>query len=168
MTWRLLAMLGGLVLGFATAPGYTLDPPTARGHLQYGQQRYELRHVQAVRNPNDPRRLWIVVTTAELSVKEAADASRVLGLAMTGKLRGARLSVDAAVPKATELQVALLLSKEESPGGEVVFGAGGRKYWDRLILGDKRIVGTLRFATEASSPPWALEVDFSAPIFSAR
>jgi hypothetical protein len=30
-------------------------------------------------------------------------------------------------------------------GGEIVFGNGGRKYWERLTLGDKRIVGVLRF-----------------------
>ena len=105
-------------------------------------------------------------------MKDAADASRTLKLAMNGKLRGVRLNVDAAAPKATELQCALLLSKEESPSGEIVFGAGGKKYWERLILSDKRILGTLRYATEARSfsgtPAWALELDFNVPIPSAR
>ena len=62
----------------------------------------------------------------------------------------------------------LLLGKEDSPGGEVVFGAGGDKYWERLSLGDNRIVGKLRHVKEAGSPPWTLEVEFSAPIFNAR
>jgi hypothetical protein len=168
MQLRIPAMLGGLLLGIMTAPVQALDPPTVQGHLQYGKQRYELRYAQAVRNPDNPKRLWILLTTAELSVKDAADLSRTLKLAMDGKLRGVRLNVDAAAPKASELQGALLLSKDESPGGEVVFGAGGRKFWERLTLGDKRIVGKLRYVSETSSPAWMLEFQFSAPIFNAR
>lgn len=167
MRLQLAAMLSCLLPGIITAPAYALDPPTVQGHLQYGKQRYELRHAQAVRNPDNPKRLWILLTTAELSVKDAADPSRTLKLAMNGKLRGVRLHVDAAAPKANELQGALLLGMDESPGGEVVFGAGGQKYWERLTMGDKRIVGKLRYTRETSSP-WTLEVEFSAPIFNAR
>ena len=162
------AILSCLLLGIVAASARAIDPPTVQGYLQYGKQRYELRHAQAVRNPDDPRRLWILLTTAELSVKDAADASRTLKLAMNGKLRGVRLNVDAAAPKANELQGALLLSKEESPGGEVVFGAGGQKYWERLTLGDKRIVGKLRYVREGDTPAWTIDADFSAPIFNSR
>ena len=167
--WR--AILGGVLLQAAAAPVAAIDPPVAQGVLQYGQQRYELRYAQAVRNPDQPQRLWILLTTAELSVKDAGDASRTMKLATSGKMRGVRLDVDAAAPNPNQLQGALLLSKEESPGGEIVFGMGARKYWERLTLGDKRIVGTLRFASEAGmsgSPAWALDVSFSAPVFSVR
>ena len=167
----LTAIFGGL-LGVITAPAYALDPPTGQGYLQYDQQRYELRYAQAVLNPANPKRVWILLTTAELSAKDAADAARTLTLAMSGKLRGVRLNVDAAAPKATELQGALLLSKEESPGGEIVFGAGGEKSWEQLMLGDKRILGKVRLAKEAGpsggSPAWAFDVTFNAPIFSTR
>jgi hypothetical protein len=93
------------LLGVTTAPAYALDPPTGRGYLQYGQQRYELRYAQAV-------------------------------------------------------------------GGEMPFGAGGENSWERLMLGDKRILGTVRLAKEAGpsggAPAWAFEVIFNAPIFSSR
>src|SRR6266850_7354534 len=99
MKTGLAVILGGL-LGVATAPACAIDPPTGEGYLQYGQQRYELRYAQAVLNPANPKRLWILLTTAEVSVKDAADAARTLTLAMSGKLRGVRLNVDAAAPKA--------------------------------------------------------------------
>jgi hypothetical protein len=157
-------ILSGLLLSITTTPACALDPPTVEGSLRYGQQRYELRYAQAIRSPDDPKRLWVLLTTAELSAKEAADASRTLRLAMSGTLRGVRLSIDAAAPNANQLQGALLLGNVESPGGEVVFVAAGRKYWDRLTLGDKRILGELRYSKDA----WALEVYFNAPIFNAR
>ncbi len=167
----LRALLVGLFLGAYVAPSSAIDPPTVQGHLEYGKQRYELRHAQAVRSPDDPKRLWIVLTTAEVTVKDAADASRTLKLAMSGKLRGIRLHVDAAKPNPGHLQGALLLSKDESPGGEIVFGAGAEKYWERLAVGNNRIVGKVRYAREATaggSPAWAFEVSFGAPIFNAR
>ena len=169
MKGHLAALFISLILAFATAPVHAIDPGTVQGNLQFGKQRYELRHVQAVRQPDNPKRLWILVTTSEISVRDAADASRALALAMSGKLRGVRLSVDAAGPKANELQGALLLSKEESPSGEIVFGAGGEKFWERLAGGNNRIVGTLRYARETTpsgSPAWALDVTFSAPVFT--
>ncbi len=161
-----------ILLAVAAADAAAIDPPAVKGHLQYGAQRYELLHAQAVRSAQSGQRLWIVLTTAELSVKDAADAARTLQLAMSGKLRGVRLAVDAAAPKASELQGALLLSREEAPAGEIVFGAGAQKHWERLTLGDKRIVGKVRYGKEAStfsgSPAWALDVEFSAPVFSLR
>lgn len=168
---RLHALLVVLLSGAAVAPACAIDPPTVQGHLEYGKQRYELRHAQAVRSPDDPKRLWIVLTTAGISVKDAADGSRMLELAMSGKLRGVRLHVDAAKPNPGHLQGALLLSKDESPGGEIVFGAGAEKYWERLTVGGNRVVGKVRYAREATasgSPAWAFEVSFSAPIFNAR
>ena len=169
MNIRLATLFISLILGLAAVRAYSIDPGTVQGNLQFGKQRYELRHVQAVRNPGNPQRLWILLTTAEISVRDAADPSRMLALAASGKLRGVRLNVDAAAPKANELQGALLLSKEESPTGEIVFGAGGEKFWERLVSGDNRIVGALRHAREASpggTPGWALDVNFSAPVFS--
>ena len=172
MKFPLPVMLICLVAGLRSTPVSALDPPTVKGHLQFGQQRYELRHAQSVRNPYDSSRVWILLTTAEIPAKDAADPGRTLSLAMEGKLSGVRLNVDAAAPKADELQGALLLSKQESPSGEIVVGAGGQKYWERLVLGDKRIVGTLHFAKEASSfsdtPAWAIDLDFSVPVPSAR
>ena len=168
---RLHALLVALLFGAAVAPASAIDPPTVQGHLEYGKQRYELRHAQAVRSPDDPKRLWIVLTTVELPAKDAADTSRALKLAMSGKLRGVRLHVDAAKPNPGHLQGALLLSKDESPGGELVFGMGARKYWEQLTVGDNRIVGKVRYASEATasgSPAWAIDVSFSAPIFNAR
>ena len=157
-----------LMSTLASAPARAIDPGTVQGHLQYGKQRHELRHVQAVRNPNNPKRVWILLTTAEISVKDAADPAAVMALAASGKLRGVRLNVDAAAPNASELQGALLLGKEDAPGGEVVFGASGEKFWERLAAGDKRIGGALRYPREASpggSPAWTIDVSFSAPVF---
>ena len=159
-----------LLLGTALAsgPAWAIDPGTVQGHLQFGTQRHELRHVQAVRNPGNPKRLWILLTTAEISVKEAADPAAVLALAASGKLRGVRLAVDAASPDLNVLQGALLLGKDEAPGGEIVFAAGGEKFWERLSAGNNRVVGTLRYAREAGpggSPSWAIDVGFSAPVF---
>ena len=166
------AVLAGLLLGCTAEPEMAADPPTVQGHFQFGANRYELRHAQAVRNPYDPQRLWILLTSAQLSAKDAADASRTMHLAASGKLRGVRLQVDAAAPNPNDLQGALLLSKGESPGGEIVFGAGGQKHWERLILSDKRMLGTLRYATEARSfsgtPAWALDLDFNVPVPGAR
>jgi hypothetical protein len=162
----LAALFISLILGLATAPAHAIDPGTVQGYLQFGKQRYELRYVQAVRNPDNPKRLWILLTTTEISVRDAADASRALTLAMSGKARGVRLTVDAAAPKANELQGALLLSKEESPSGEIVFGASGEKFWERLAAGENRIVGTLRYASPGGSPAWAIDVSFSAPVFT--
>jgi hypothetical protein len=140
--------------------------------MQFGANRYELRHARAVRHPFEPQRLWILLSTAELSAKDAADASRTMMLVRSGKLRGVRLEVDAAAPNPNDLQGALLLSKDESPGGEIVFGAGGQKHWERLILSDKRMLGTLRYGAEARSfsgtPAWALELDFNVPVPGAR
>ncbi len=170
MKSSLAVIVGGILLQ-AAAAAYAIDPPVVQGHLEYGQQRYDLRYAQAVRNPDDPQRLFILLTTAELSVKDAADVSRTLNFAMSGKLRGVRLNVSAVAPNPDQLQGALLLGKAESPGGEIVFGMGGRKYWQRLSLGDKRIVGSLRYARESGSsdsPAWALDVNFSAPVFNAR
>lgn len=171
MTTRQSALLAGFLLGVFAGPASAIDPPTSQGHLQYGTQRYELRYAQAVRSPDDPKRVWILLTTAELTVKEAAEPARVMKLAMGGKLRGVRLSVDTTAPNPNHLQGALLLSKEESPTGEIVFGAGARKYWERLSVGDNRIVGKVSHAMEATasgSPAWAFEVTFGAPVFNAR
>ena len=166
------AVLACLLLGCTGELEVAGDPSTVRGHMQFGANRYELRHARAVRSPFDPQRLWILLTTAELSTKDAADASRTMNLVRSGKLRGVRLQVDAAAPNANDLQGALLLSKDESPGGEIVFGAGGQKHWERLILSDKRMLGTLRYATEARSfsgtPAWALALDFNVPVPNAR
>ncbi|MCE9660907.1 MAG: hypothetical protein K8R60_20460 [Burkholderiales bacterium] len=151
-----------------SSPALAIDPGTVQGHLQYGTQRHELRYVQVVKNPNDAKRLWILLTTAEVSPKDAADPGKMLALAAGGKLRGVRLNVDSAAPKADELQLALLLSREESPEGEIVFGASGNKFWERLAAGDKRIGGVLRYARERSpsgSPAWAIDATFSAPVF---
>ena len=49
----------------ASAPTPAIDPGTVQGHLQFGTGRHELRHVQAVRNPGNPKRLWILLTTTE-------------------------------------------------------------------------------------------------------
>lgn len=158
----------GLVSTLAVGLALAIDPGTVQGHLQVGKLRHELRHVQAVRNPNNPKRVWILLTTAEISVKDAADPAAVLALATSGKLRGVRLNVDAAAPNANELQGALVLGKEEAAGGEIVFGASGEKFWERLAAGDKRIGGTLRYPREAGaggSPAWAIDVSFSAPVF---
>ena len=166
MKIHIAALLGSLLALFATASAHAIDPGVVQGHLQYGQQRYELRHVQAVRHPDNPQRLWILLTTIEISARDAADTARTLNLAMSGKLRGVRLNVDASAPKADELQGALLLSKTESPGGEIVFGASGEKFWERLAAGDKRMAGTLRYAkatTPSGSPAWTIDVNFSAP-----
>ena len=170
MKRAITSLFCGLVLSIA-APAHAIDPPTAQGHLEYGKQRYELRHAQAVRSPDNPKRIWILLTNAELPVKEAADPSRTLKLAMSGKLRGVRLSVDGAAPNPGHLQGVLLLGKEESPGGEIAFSGGAQKYWEQLKVGDNRIVGKVRHAMEATaggSPPWTFEVSFSAPIFNAR
>ena len=166
MMGRLVALFISVILALAIKPAHAIDPGTVQGHLQFGKQRYELRYVQAVRNPSNSQRLWILLTTTEISVRDAADASRMLTLAMSGKLRGVRLNVDAAGPKANELQGALLLSKEEAPGGEIVFGTSGEKFWERLTGGDNRIVGTLRYASPGGSPAWAIDVSFSAPVFT--
>jgi len=155
-------------VALASPPALGIDAGTVQGHLQYGPQRHALRHVQAVKNPNDSKRLWILLTTAEISARDAADPAAVMALAAKGKLRGVRLNVDAAAPNGNELQGALLLGKEESPGGEIVFGASGEKFWERLSAGDKRIGGVLRYRREAGpggSPAWAIDTTFSAPVF---
>lgn len=167
----LRALLAGLILGAAPVPALAIDPPTSQGSLQYGKERYELRYVQALRSPDNPKRIWILLTSAEIAVKDAADPARVLKLATSGKLRGVRLSVDGAAPNPGHLQGALLLSKEEAPAGEIVFAAGQHKHWEQLKLGDNRIVGKVRHdveATASGSPAWTLEATFSAPIFNAR
>lgn len=166
---RLLARFTSLVAALAMAPAHAIDPATVQGYLHYDKQRHELRHALAVHDPYNAERLWILLTTAEISVKDAVDPARALQLAMAGKLRGVRLQVNASAPQANELQGALLLSKEESPGGEIVFAAGGEKFWERLASGDKRVVGTLRYArdpTTGGSPAWAIDVSFSAPVFT--
>ena len=155
-------------LALAAPPAPAIDPGTIEGHLQFGTQRHVLSHVQAVRSPGNPKRLWILLTTAEISYKEAADPAAVATLAAGGKLRGVRLSVDAAAPNPRELQGALLLGREEAPGGEIVFGAGGEPYWERLFVGNNRVGGTLRYTREASlggTPAWTLVASFSAPVF---
>ena len=165
------ALLAGLVLGAAAAPACAIDPPVSQGFLQYGKERYELRYAQAVRSPDNPKRVWILLTNAEITVKDAADPARALKLATSGKLRGVRLSVDSAAPNPNHLQGALLLSKEEAPTGEIVFAAGASKYWEQLTLGNNRIVGKVRHgmdATASGSPAWTLDASFSAPIFNAR
>ncbi|MCP5249323.1 MAG: hypothetical protein H6942_12455 [Candidatus Accumulibacter sp.] len=166
---RSLALFCSLFTALAMAPAHALDAGTVQGHLQYDKQRHELRHALAVPDPYNSQRLWVLLTTAEISARDASDPARALKLAMDGKLRGVRLSVDAAAPQAKELQGALLLSKEESPGGEIVFAAGGEKFWERLATGDKRVVGTLHYAKEptvSGSPGWAIDVKFSAPVFA--
>lgn len=172
MKLQLPALALCILAALAPAPASAQEPPSVKGHLQFGPQRYELRFAQTVRHPDSPKRVWVVLTTAEISAKDAADAGRTLKLAMDGKLRGVRLNLDPDAPKANELQAALLLSKQESPSGEIVIGAGGEKYWERLALGDKRLAGTLRFAREASSssgtPAWALDFNFSVPVPNAR
>ena len=166
-------LLGALLLQLAAAaaPARAIDPPTVSGHLQYGDQRYDLRHAQAVRSPGDSSRIWIVLTTAELPVRDAADVSRTLALAASGKLRGVRLVVSATAPDRELLQGALLLGKAESPGGEIVFGMRGGRYWERLSVGDNRIVGVVRHVSEAGlagSPEWSVDARFSAPVFNVR
>lgn len=172
MTLRLSVLLVALLVGPAAGPARAIDPPVGQGYLRYGDQRYELRHVQAVQSRDDPRRVWILLTTTAVSVTDAADPSRTLALATSGTLRGVRLSVDSAAPRAGELAGALLLGRDESPGGELVFAAGAERYWERLLVGDKRIVGKLRYAVDASSSggarAWALDASFSAPIFNPR
>ena len=163
-----LAALAGIAGLFAPWPAPAIDPGTAKGHLQFGARRHELRHVQAVKNPGHPKRLWILLTTVEITVREAADPGAVAALAASGKLRGVRLGVDAAAPNPNELQGALLLGKEDAPGGEIVFGAGGEKLWERLSAGHNRVGGTLRYTREAGSggtPSWTLDASFSAPVF---
>ena len=163
-----LAVLVAAVTALASSPAPAIDPGTVDGHLQFGSQRHALSHVQAVRNPGNPKRSWILLTTAEISVKQAADPAAVAALAASGKLRGVRLSVDAAAPNARELQGALLLGKDEAPGGEIVFGAGGEKLWERLSAGNNRVGGTLRYSRgpgPGGSPPWTIDASFSAPVF---
>ena len=161
-----------LFLWFTAIPAWALDPPVVKGHLLYGGQRYELRHAQALQNPDNPKHLWILLTTAELSLKDAADPIRTHHLAMSGKLRGVRLAVDAAAPNPNHLQGALLLSKAESPSGEIVFAAGAEKYWERLSVTQQRIVGKVSYAVKASTfsdtPAWVLDVEFSAPVFKGK
>ena len=160
------ALLVGAAL--ASAPTPAIDPGTVQGHLQFGTGRHELRHVQAVRNPGNPKRLWILLTTTEISVKEAADPAAIAVLAASGRLRGVRLAVDAASPNPRELQGALLLGKAEAPAGEIVFGVGGEPFWERLFAGNNRVGGTLRYTREAGSggtPSWTLDATFSAPVF---
>jgi hypothetical protein len=124
--------------------------------------------VQAVKVPGNPKRLWILLTTAEIPVKEAADPAAVAALAASGRLRGVRLAVDAASPNPRQLQGALLLGKAEAPAGEIVFGAGGDQFWERLFAGNNRVGGTLRYTREAGpdgTPSWTLDASFSAPVF---
>ena len=121
-----------------------------------------------MRSPGRPKRLWILLTTAEVSYREAADPAAVAALVASGKLRGVRLSVDAVAPNARELQGALLLGKDDAPGGEIVFGAGGEKLWERLSAGHNRVGGELRFSREAGlggTPSWTVVARFSAPVF---
>ena len=162
-------LAAGLALASASAPA--IDPGTVRGHLQVGAERHDLSHVQAVRVPGQPKRLWILLTTAELSVREAADPAAVAALAAAGGLRGVRLVVDAAKPDPRKLEGTLLLSREDAPGGEIAFGAAGERLWERLSAGQNRVGGMLRYGREAGAggaPAWTLDASFSAPVFSSR
>ena len=123
-----------LLLGTALAsgPAWAIDPGDGAGAPAVRHAAPRAAPRPGSQESRDPKRLWILLTTAEISLKDAADPAAVLALAASGKLRGVRLAVDSASPDPNVLQGALLLGKEEAPGGEIVFAAGGEKFWERL------------------------------------
>ena len=159
---RRLAVCLSIFLGVLSMNAAAIEPGTVKGQLTQGGKVYTLKHVYAWQHPAQAEELWIYVTDAELPAAAAQDHFKPEQLAKENRFRWVRLVIHPAKPYLQKLKVELY-----GPDGSRNLNAsssGG--IWQRLLVGDKRVVGKLQYA-DSDAPAWSLEAEFSAPVFGS-
>ena len=155
---RRLAVCLGIFLGVLSVNAAAIDPGTVKGQLTHGGQMYTLTHVYAWQPPGQAEEMWIYVTNAELPPAAAQDRFEPAQLARENRFRGVKLVIHPAKPDVKSVQAVLY-----TPDGSSTANASGPTIWQRLRVGDKRVVGKLQEAFI----DWSLDVEFSAPVFGS-
>ena len=142
-----------------------IDPGTVKGKLTYDGTVYDLRHVYAWQPPAQTKELLVYVTDEKLpaaATRNPSDPAELVDLQDEGRLHGVRLVINPTQPDLKSLE---LNGFAQNRRFKFESTSGGPK-WKRLLVGDKRVVGTLKFAgVDMLGLAWSLDVEFSAPVF---
>jgi hypothetical protein len=168
---RTLLTLGGAALLLSAVPPRAESAQTTQNVLAFGAKRYVLPYVIAVKSLSAPDQIWVVMTTAPVSAADAADRQVMIRKAMNGQLRGVRVGVDATQPRMNELQMGVLVSRTESPTGEISVGGGGGRFWNSLALTNNRVQGQAQVVwdtTENGTTPWTADLNFNTAVLTVK
>jgi hypothetical protein len=144
------------LLGIVSMHSAAIDPGIVKGQLGFGGEIYTLRNVYAWQPAGQVEELWVYVTDTELPAAAAQDRVKPAELAKENRFRGVKLVIRPKKPTLNSLR-GVLYSQAAS-----AFNITGKApRWRRLLVGDKRVVGKLKYASAA----WSLDVEFSAPVF---
>ena len=155
--WLIVCL--SIFLGILSMNAAAIDPGTVKGSLTYKGKVYSLQHVYAWQPPGQAEELWVYVTDAELPAAAAQDRFEPAKLADEDRFRGVKLIIHPTKADLKSLNMVLY-----APGDRSSLQASGGSRWQRLLVGNKRVVGKLQYE---DSDKFSLDVEFSAPVFGA-
>ncbi len=155
-----LAAYATIVLGLLSANAAAIDPGTVKGRLTYEGRVYELQHVYAWQPPLQFDELWIYLTDNPLPPAAAQHDSLPGELAREKRFAGVKLIIRPRKPRLEDMKGVVYAPREDGYAvDKFALGPG----WQRLMVGDKRVVGKV----QAPWMNWMLDVEFSAPVFGS-
>lgn len=175
--WRAVCM--SIFLGASSMSAAAMEAASIKAQLTLGEEAHVLKHVLAWQPPEQTEELWIYLTDAELPLATARDPAKVKELVGQGRLRGVKLVINSAKPDPEKLNGTLFLPVASGYQDMPAFwDSAGNAGWERLVLVDKRVLGSLIVSAGAGlfssgsrkfadTPAWSLEAEFSAPIVAA-
>ncbi len=149
-----------IILGLLSGNAAAIDPGTVKGRLTYEGRVYALQHVYAWQPPLQVDELWIYVTDNPLPAAAAQHDSMPEELAREKRFGGAKLIIRPLKPRLEDMKGVIYAPREDGYSVDKFILAPS---WQRLIVGDKRVVGKV----QSQWMNWTLDVEFSAPVFGS-
>lgn len=171
-TWTLC-----IVAVVALAPvARAIDPGIAEGSVVIGKETVPLKTALAHAYDNaeglgDGPELRILLADRPVATELLAGftTSDLEAAARDGKLKGVLLRVDPKKPTGTVNGTVLIAPSDPQRGLPFFSASGGQPAFERLQLGDNRVVGTIHFQSNGEAGnadgPLAVNGSFSAPVF---
>lgn len=156
---RWLTVSLSILLGVLSMNAAAIDPATVKGTFSHGGKTYALKHAYAWQPYGQAEALWIYLTDAEVPAAAAKDPMQPPKLAREGRFRGVKFVINPTKTDLSKLEADIYAGE-----GSTVTGSGFSG-WQHLRVGDKRVVGKVKYAERDGD--WSLDAEFSAPVFGS-
>lgn len=160
---RWLTVCLGIVLGVLSLDAAAIDPGTIKGTFTIKGKVFKLQNVYAWQPPAQADELWVYLTDGKLppeAVKQGG--STIEKLVAKGGFNVVKLIVHPTKPDLNALQARLDWPDDAS----IVTRSGSLPIWQQLQVGGRRVAGKLQYK-HTGFDDWALDAEFSAPVFGA-